>query len=118
MSTSISAGIGNLPCFTTFSCSLVSLLFVLRSLIQLKIPNFPSTCRSITSMFLPCVCTLMHVHSTITHSTITQSTITHSSVETGSGHPGHPGHPGHIFSGSSGSDPVYNLSGSDPDWIT
>ena len=34
------------------------------------------------------------------------------SVETGSGHPGHPGH---IFSGSSGSDPVYNLSGSDPD---
>ena len=31
------------------------------------------------------------------------------SVETGSGHPGH------IFSGS---DPVYNLSGSDPDWIT
>ena len=40
------------------------------------------------------------------------------SVETGSGHPGHPGHPGHIFSGSSGSDPVYNLSGSDPDWIT
>ena len=38
-----------------------------------------------------------------------------------------PGHPGHIFSGSSGSDPVYNLSGSDqvynlsgsdPDWIT
>ena len=43
------------------------------------------------------------------------------SVETGSGHPGHPGHPGqpgHIFSGSSGSDPVYKLSGSDPDWIT
>ena len=31
------------------------------------------------------------------------------SVETG------PGHPGHIFSGS---DPVYRLSGSDPDWIT
>ena len=27
------------------------------------------------------------------------------------------GHPGHIFSGSSWSDPVYNLSGSDPDWI-
>ena len=49
------------------------------------------------------------------------------SVETGSGHPGHPGQPGHIFSGSSGSDPVYKLSGSDPvyklsgsdpDWIT
>ena len=37
---------------------------------------------------------------------------TQSSVETGSGHPGHPGH---IFSGSSGSDPVYNLSGCDPD---
>ena len=37
------------------------------------------------------------------------------SVETGSGHPGQPGH---IFSGSSGSDPVYKLSGSDPDWIT
>ena len=36
----------------------------------------------------------------------------YNSVETGSGHPGH------IFSGSSGSDPVYNLSGSDPDWIT
>ena len=34
------------------------------------------------------------------------------SVETGSGQPGH------IFSGSSGSDPVYKLSGSDPDWIT
>ena len=34
------------------------------------------------------------------------------SVETGLGHPGH------IFSGSSRSDPVYNLSGSDPDWIT
>ena len=36
-------------------------------------------------------------------------------VETGSGHPGHPGHPGHILSGSSGSDPLYKLSGSDPD---
>ena len=34
------------------------------------------------------------------------------SVETGSGHPGKPGN---IFSGS---DPVYKLSGSDPDWIT
>ena len=33
-------------------------------------------------------------------------------VETGSGHPGHPGH---ILSGSSGSDPVYKLSGSDLD---
>ena len=37
------------------------------------------------------------------------------SVETGSGLPGQPGH---IFSGSSGSDSVYKLSGSDPDWIT
>jgi len=36
----------------------------------------------------------------------------------GSGHPGHPGQPGHILSGSSGSDPVQKLSGSDPDWIT
>ena len=34
------------------------------------------------------------------------------SVKTGSGEPGH------IFSGSSESDPVYKLSGSDPDWIT
>ena len=37
------------------------------------------------------------------------------SVEIGSGHPGQLGH---IFSGSSGSDPVYKLSRSDPDWIT
>ena len=36
-------------------------------------------------------------------------------VETGSGHPGNPGHPGHILSGSSGSDPLYKISGSDPD---
>ena len=40
------------------------------------------------------------------------SSVLDNSVETGSGHPGH------IFSGSSGSDPVYNLSGSDPDWVT
>ena len=33
-------------------------------------------------------------------------------VETGSGHLGHPGH---ILSGSSVSDPLYKLSGSDPD---
>ena len=33
----------------------------------------------------------------------------HARVETGSGHPGH------IFSGSSGSDPLYKISGSDPD---
>ena len=36
-------------------------------------------------------------------------TITSIRVETGSGHPDH------ILSGSSGSDPVYKLSGSDPD---
>ena len=39
-------------------------------------------------------------------------------VEAGLGHPGHPGHPGHsghILSESSGSDPLYKLSGSDPD---
>ena len=42
---------------------------------------------------------------------IIRSEVEHS-VETGSGHPGH------IFSGSSGSDLVYNLSASDPDWIT
>ena len=41
--------------------------------------------------------------------------VVHDSVETGSGHPGQPGL---IFSGSSGSDPVYKLSGSDRDWIT
>ena len=33
-------------------------------------------------------------------------------VETGSCYPGHPGH---ILSGSSGSDPLYKISGSDPD---
>ena len=36
----------------------------------------------------------------------------HTRVETESGHPGHPGH---ILSGSSGSDPLHELSGSDPD---
>ena len=35
-----------------------------------------------------------------------------SRVETGSGHPDHPDH---ILSGSSGPDPLYKLSGSDPD---
>ena len=43
---------------------------------------------------------------------IKQSVCARPSVETGSGQPGH------IFSGSSRSDPVYKLSGSDPDWIT
>ena len=33
-------------------------------------------------------------------------------VETGLGHLGHPGH---ILSGSSGSDPLYKISRSDPD---
>ena len=36
-------------------------------------------------------------------------------VETGLGHLGHSGHLGHILSGSSGSDLLYKLSGSDPD---
>ena len=35
-------------------------------------------------------------------------------VETESGHPGHPGQPDHILSGSSGSDLLYKISGSDP----
>ena len=37
-------------------------------------------------------------------------------VETGSGHPDYLGQVDHIFSGSSGSDLVYKLSGSDPDY--
>ena len=36
-------------------------------------------------------------------------------VETGSGHLGYRGQPGHVLSGSSRSDPVYKISGSDPD---
>ena len=36
-------------------------------------------------------------------------------VETGLGHPDYPGQPGHVLSGSSGSDTVYEISGSDPD---
>ena len=36
-------------------------------------------------------------------------------VETGSGHPGYPGQLGHVLSRSSGSDPVYKISGSDLD---
>ena len=36
-------------------------------------------------------------------------------VETGLGHLGYLGHPGHVFAGSSGSDPLYKISGSDPD---
>ena len=35
-----------------------------------------------------------------------------SRVETGSGHPGHPGH---VLPGSTGSDLLYKISGSDPD---
>ena len=38
-------------------------------------------------------------------------------VETGSGYPGHLGQPCHVLSGSSGSDPVYKISGSDPDSV-
>ena len=37
-------------------------------------------------------------------------------VKTGSGHPGHPGQPGHVLPGSTGSDPLYKISGSDPDF--
>ena len=36
-------------------------------------------------------------------------------VETGLDHPGYPGQPSHFLSGSSGSDPVYKISRSDPD---
>ena len=39
----------------------------------------------------------------------------HIRVETGSGHSGHLGQPGHILSGSSGSDLLYKISGSDLD---
>ena len=35
------------------------------------------------------------------------------SVATGSGHPDHPGH---ILPGSTGSDPLYKISESDPDF--
>ena len=38
------------------------------------------------------------------------------SVVTGSGHPDHLGQPGHILPGSMGSDPLYKVSGSDPDF--
>ena len=53
-----------------------------------------------------------HMHArTHTHARTHARTHTHTRtrVETGSGHPGH------ILSGSSGSDPLYKLSGSDPD---
>ena len=36
-------------------------------------------------------------------------------VETESGYPGYVGQLGHVLSGSSGSDQVYKISGSDPD---
>ena len=38
-------------------------------------------------------------------------------VETRLGHLGYPGQPDQVLSGSSGSDPVYKISGSDPDSI-
>ena len=38
-----------------------------------------------------------------------------SRVETGLDYLGNPGHPGHVFSGSSGSDPLYKISRSDQD---
>ena len=37
------------------------------------------------------------------------------SIATGSGHPDHQGQPGHILHGSTGSDPLYKISGSDLD---
>ena len=37
------------------------------------------------------------------------------SVATGSGHPDRQGQPGHILLGSTGPDPLYKISGSDPD---
>ena len=38
------------------------------------------------------------------------------SFATGSGHLDYPGQPGHIFPGSCGSDLLYKISGSDPDF--
>ena len=38
------------------------------------------------------------------------------SVATGSGHPDHQGQSGHILPGSTGSDPLYKISGSDRIW--
>ena len=38
-------------------------------------------------------------------------------VETGLGQPGYPGQPGNVLSGFSKSDPVYKISGSDPDLV-
>ena len=70
---------------------------------------FNLTCGFVTIIFSDCC-------NNILNSTLMLcfeiSQVIRTSVETGSGRPGH------IFSGSSGSDPVYNLSGSDPDWIT
>ena len=43
--------------------------------------------------------------------------LVHIRVETGSGHPGYPGQPGHVLSRSSGSDPLYKISGCDPDSV-
>ena len=37
------------------------------------------------------------------------------SIATGSGHPDYPGQPDHILPGSTGSDPLYKISKSDPD---
>ena len=38
------------------------------------------------------------------------------SVATGSGHPDHPGQPGHNLPRSTGSDPLYTISGFDLDF--
>ena len=71
----------------------------------LHIPSFTRGCSQLSPMDVEATRKLANVRIHIER-------VIGASVETGSGHPGHPGH---IFSGS---DPVYNLSGSDPDWIT
>ena len=70
-----------------------------------------TTCSACYTTCSACYTTRSPCYTTCSHGYTTCSPC-YTSVETGSGHPGH------IFSGSSGSDPVYNLSGSDPDWIT
>ena len=41
--------------------------------------------------------------------------LVNNSIATISGHPGYPGYPGHVFPGSSGSDPLYEISRSNLD---
>ena len=54
-------------------------------------------------------CGVIAVHNTIY---IHDNCMLYTRVEIGSGHPGQLGH---ILSGSSGSDPLYKISGSEPD---